>query len=586
MRAASCEHVRQAVHARGIHRLHRIVDHHEAERALRQGRARHEQAERQRVQLALAHHAEGGAGDAVHGHVQRHAALRGRALQRDVLQLHVALLPELSPDGLGADRRSAEPLGRACRPDASLNHFSAFFRCGDVCACAGVRGERWAASRAARRPAGARGPRAAASSACTSASQSVERGDAARPGRWSRCSASASGSVRRRPAVPRGPRRLSAVRADVEPHRGQRLDARRAATPASTPCASSARVEPRVRAGLRRRLGSSSVSSPASSRRATSCRARRRVPHTGQSSSPWRAWKLERLVQQLSPGARARPASVPRSAPRRRRPRAARGAASATCPRDGAWSAMRCAAVPTAIRRRRRSPLSSTAPSASSARFFAFQRVDASLRARIAGCRGEGLRGAAGRCPAASLVRSTRDSRAFRAFCSVFWMVIELAEPEHLRPARREIRTGLVEHGAQLGVGQARTMDCGRPVQPKLRVDPSRACPSVWNHGRRCPRARRPSAHCARDGGRGRAPSTAELGLDGARVRMMEAAPAVLPDLRAAVPAEVAAGEEQLQGFGEAGLAGAVAADDEGEAGAGREVQGRAAGRCRGSLRR
>ena len=39
-------------------------------------------------------------------------------------------------------------------------------------------------------------------------------------------------------------------------------------------------------------------------------------------------------------------------------------------------------------------------------------------------------------------------------------------------------------------------------------------------------------------------------------------------------PAVGVAGEELLEGLGEAGLAGAVAADDEGEAGAGDEVEG------------
>jgi len=49
---------------------------------------------------------------------------------------------------------------------------------------------------------------------------------------------------------------------------------------------------------------------------------------------------------------------------------------------------------------------------------------------------------------------------------------------------------------------------------------------------------------------------------------MMEVAPAVLPDLGAVQPAVGLAGEEQLEPFREAGLAGSVAADDEGEAGA------------------
>jgi hypothetical protein len=53
---------------------------------------------------------------------------------------------------------------------------------------------------------------------------------------------------------------------------------------------------------------------------------------------------------------------------------------------------------------------------------------------------------------------------------------------------------------------------------------------------------------------------------------VVEVAPAVAPDLAAVLPAVGVAGEQQLEGLGEAGLAAAVAADDEREAGAGREV--------------
>ncbi len=49
----------QPVHPGGVHGLDGIVDDHEAERALGHGRPRHEQAQRQAVQLALAHHPEG-----------------------------------------------------------------------------------------------------------------------------------------------------------------------------------------------------------------------------------------------------------------------------------------------------------------------------------------------------------------------------------------------------------------------------------------------------------------------------------------------------------------------------------------------
>ena len=67
---------------------------------------------------------------------------------------------------------------------------------------------------------------------------------------------------------------------------------------------------------------------------------------------------------------------------------------------------------------------------------------------------------------------------------------------------------------------------------------------------------------------------------------VVEVAPAVLPDLGALLPAVGLAGEQQLEGLGEAGLAGAVAADDEREAGAGGEVERGLRGRCRGSPRR
>ena len=63
--AAPRQHAREAVDAGRIHRLHGVVDHHEPERALGQRRARQEQAQRERVELALAHHAERGAADAV-----------------------------------------------------------------------------------------------------------------------------------------------------------------------------------------------------------------------------------------------------------------------------------------------------------------------------------------------------------------------------------------------------------------------------------------------------------------------------------------------------------------------------------------
>jgi hypothetical protein len=74
---------REAVDARGVHRLHRVVDDHESERALGQRRPRHEEAERQRVQLALAHDAKRHSLDAVHGDDPARPKARGVAGQLD-----------------------------------------------------------------------------------------------------------------------------------------------------------------------------------------------------------------------------------------------------------------------------------------------------------------------------------------------------------------------------------------------------------------------------------------------------------------------------------------------------------------------
>src|SRR5690606_7368505 len=54
----------------------------------------------------------------------------------------------------------------------------------------------------------------------------------------------------------------------------------------------------------------------------------------------------------------------------------------------------------------------------------------------------------------------------------------------------------------------------------------------------------------------------------------VEVAPSVAPGRGHAVPAEVASGQRGLDRLGETGLSGAVAADDHGQAGAGREFEG------------
>ncbi len=122
----------------------------------------------------------------------------------------------------------------------------------------------------------------------------------------------------------------------------------------------------------------------------------------------------------------------------------------------------------------------------------------------------------------------------------------------------------LVEHRAELVVAEAGPVAAqrlvpseGRRVHPFLAADLGRAAPGLQGV------ALLPGQH--ERAGLGFALER-ELGLDGG-VRMMEVAPAVLPDLGAVEPAVGLAGEEQLEPFREAGLAGPVAADDEGQPG-------------------
>ena len=65
------QHAREPFHARGVHGLHRVVDPDEPERALRQRGAREKEAQRERVKLALAHHAQRLGGRAIDRHRQR-----------------------------------------------------------------------------------------------------------------------------------------------------------------------------------------------------------------------------------------------------------------------------------------------------------------------------------------------------------------------------------------------------------------------------------------------------------------------------------------------------------------------------------
>jgi hypothetical protein len=91
------ERSREAVHSRRIHRLHRIVDHDKPKGTVWKGRARKKQAQGERMQFPLAHHAEGRARNAIDGHIKRHATLTFCAFQRDAAKLHVAVQPEVLP---------------------------------------------------------------------------------------------------------------------------------------------------------------------------------------------------------------------------------------------------------------------------------------------------------------------------------------------------------------------------------------------------------------------------------------------------------------------------------------------------------
>ena len=121
------------------------------------------------------------------------------------------------------------------------------------------------------------------------------------------------------------------------------------------------------------------------------------------------------------------------------------------------------------------------------------------------------------------------------------------------------------------------------------RSSPARPCPR-----RPARRARRTTS--ATSNAASVLPASARPRTAGARPRpgrwpraprrgMMEVPPAVAPDGRAVLPAEAVAGQQRLDGFREAGLAGAVAPDDQREARARRAAPALARVRRRGSPR-
>src|SRR4029079_5073395 len=91
------ERAGQAIDASGIHGLHGIVDDDEAEWTLIQSRPWKEQAQRERMQLALTHDAERGAGNAVDGHVERDTPLTFRSDELDPSESDITLLSQVFP---------------------------------------------------------------------------------------------------------------------------------------------------------------------------------------------------------------------------------------------------------------------------------------------------------------------------------------------------------------------------------------------------------------------------------------------------------------------------------------------------------
>ena len=109
------EDARKAVDAARVHRLHGVVDDDEAERALGQRRAGQEQAQRHRVELALAHHAERGALHAVDANIELHVAAGTRAREQDALEFDTALLAKQLPQFDRLARRWARSVRRESR---------------------------------------------------------------------------------------------------------------------------------------------------------------------------------------------------------------------------------------------------------------------------------------------------------------------------------------------------------------------------------------------------------------------------------------------------------------------------------------
>jgi hypothetical protein len=165
--------------------------------------------------------------------------------------------------------------------------------------------------------------------------------------------------------------------------------------------------------------------------------------------------------------------------------------------------------------------------------------------------------------------------RVLAAFCAVSreggLRLHQVFEAEDAGEGVVELRGAFVEKRAQLVVGEERPVGLDRCF-PAEGVECRLRLAGDLDGGLRLVE-RRALSPLAPERARGLLALDEQLGLD-VRLRVMEVAPAFAPDFGALGPAEGVAGHEQLEGLGEAGLAGAVAADDEGEAGAGLYGQG------------
>ena len=202
---------REAVDLGRVHRLHRVVDHREAERRLVERRAREEDADREREQLALRHHAERVRALAVGAHVEVRPPGAAGLLERDVVQVDRRPLPQLAPvlDRALGDRREA--LRAAASSAAPLTHFSASLSAFSVLARASTsracssHAATWVESscHAAPRLPSSSAARAERARRWTAAAMTSSRGRAAssvRAGHGDRCGGDRGVGVRRRSA--------------------------------------------------------------------------------------------------------------------------------------------------------------------------------------------------------------------------------------------------------------------------------------------------------------------------------------------------------------------------------------------------